>query len=58
MTWAAYHRTADIHGYVDYLAKTYPELCSVQSIGNSKEGRPLKLLRLVVIERRQKSHWS
>ncbi|XP_059617144.1 carboxypeptidase B-like [Phlebotomus argentipes] len=46
MTWSAYHRLSDVHGYLEYLAKTYPELCSVQSIGNSIEGRPLLVLRI------------
>ncbi|XP_055684651.1 carboxypeptidase B-like isoform X2 [Lutzomyia longipalpis] len=46
MTWSAYHRLSDIHGYLEYLANTYPELCSVQSIGNSIEGRPLLVLRI------------
>lgn len=46
MTWSAYHRTADIMGYLEYLAKTYPDLCSVQDIGRTKEGRALKVLRI------------
>lgn len=45
MTWSAYHRHSDMMGYLDYLAKTYPDICSVQDIGQSKEGRPLKVLR-------------
>lgn len=47
MTWSAYHRMEDIVGYLEYLAKTYPDLCSVQDIGKSFEGRPLTVLRLV-----------
>lgn len=31
---------------MDYLAETYPNLCTVETIGNSVEGRPLKLLRI------------
>ncbi|XP_066587843.1 carboxypeptidase B-like isoform X2 [Prorops nasuta] len=46
MEWSSYHRLEDIHGYLDYLAETFPELCSVMSIGNSVEGRPLKVLRI------------
>lgn len=46
LTWKAYHRLTDIHGYLDYLAETYPNLCQVETIGNSVEGRPLKLLRI------------
>ncbi|KAL6429927.1 hypothetical protein ACFW04_007640 [Cataglyphis niger] len=46
MEWTTYHRLADIYGYLDYLAETYPDFCSVQTIGNSIEGRPLKVLRI------------
>lgn len=46
LTWKAYHRLTDIHGYIDYLAETYPNLCTVETIGNSVEGRPLKILRI------------
>ncbi|KAF7992313.1 hypothetical protein HCN44_001638 [Aphidius gifuensis] len=46
MEWSSYHRLDDIHGYLDYLAVTYPSICSVMSIGNSFEGRPLKVLRI------------
>lgn len=47
MTWQAYHKTSDIHGYLDYLAQTYPNLCTVESIGRSVQGRQLKVLRFV-----------
>ncbi|XP_063977152.1 carboxypeptidase B-like isoform X1 [Diachasmimorpha longicaudata] len=46
MEWTSYHHLEDIHGYLDYLSETYPEICSVMSIGNSVEGRPLKVLRI------------
>ncbi|XP_076242094.1 carboxypeptidase B [Calliopsis andreniformis] len=46
MEWTSYHRLEDIHEYLDYLAETFPDVCSVVSIGNSVEGRPLKLLRI------------
>ncbi|KAH0554274.1 hypothetical protein KQX54_009180 [Cotesia glomerata] len=46
MEWSSYHRLEDIHGFLDYLADTFPDLCSVMSIGNSVEGRPLKVLRI------------
>lgn len=46
MTWTNFHQTADIMGYLEYLAKTYPNLCSVQNIGKTIEGRPLKVLRI------------
>ncbi|CAG4952401.1 unnamed protein product [Colias eurytheme] len=46
MTWKQYHRIEDIHGFLDYLAKTYPAIVSVKSIGKSYEGRELKILRI------------
>ncbi|KDR21622.1 carboxypeptidase B-like [Zootermopsis nevadensis] len=46
MTWQSYHRLADIYGYLDYLAQTYPQLVTIQTIGNSIEGRPLKVLKI------------
>ncbi|RZC37365.1 carboxypeptidase B-like [Asbolus verrucosus] len=46
MTWQAYHRYADIQGYLDYLATTYPDLCSVQTIGYSIQNKPIKLLKI------------
>ncbi|XP_043264933.1 carboxypeptidase B-like [Colletes gigas] len=46
MEWSSYHRLEDIHTYLDYLAETFPDVCSVVSIGNSVEGRPLKVLRI------------
>ncbi|XP_033232029.1 uncharacterized protein LOC117183007 [Belonocnema kinseyi] len=46
MEWSTYHRLDDIHGYLDYLAQTFPEICSVMSIGTSVEGRPLKVIRI------------
>lgn len=46
LTWQAYHRLNDIHEYLDYLAGTYPQICTVQTIGNSVQGRPIKLLKI------------
>ncbi|KAF7418990.1 hypothetical protein HZH68_001643 [Vespula germanica] len=46
MEWTSYHRLDDIYGYLDFLAQTYPDVCSVMNIGNSAEGRPLKVLRI------------
>lgn len=43
MEWTSYHRLEDIHGYLDYLADTFPDVCSVVTIGHSVEGRPLKV---------------
>lgn len=46
MTWTAYHRLSDINMYLDFMAKSYPNLCSVQDIGRSIENRALKVLRI------------
>ncbi|XP_058445495.1 carboxypeptidase B-like [Malaya genurostris] len=46
MTWNAYHRLKDIHEWMDYLAKTYPDLCSTNSIGKSFQGRDMKVIRI------------
>ncbi|XP_041982100.1 carboxypeptidase B-like [Aricia agestis] len=46
MTWKQYHRLTDIHGFMDYLAKTYPRIVSVNTIGKSFLGRDLKVLRI------------
>lgn len=46
MTWHAYHKFEDISGYLDYLAETYPQLCSVYTIGKSNQGRDLKVLKI------------
>ncbi|XP_055551619.1 carboxypeptidase B-like [Wyeomyia smithii] len=46
MTWTAYHRLNDIHEWMEYLGKTYPDLCSTKSIGKSFQGRDMKVLRI------------
>lgn len=46
MGWKQYHRVEDIHGFMDFLAKTYPSLVSVKNIGKSFEGRNIKVLRI------------
>lgn len=45
LTWTAYHRVADIYSFIDYMAATYPDLCSTFTIGYSVERRPLKVLK-------------
>lgn len=57
MTWTSYHRLADIYTYIDYLTKTYPELCSQQEIGKSLEGRALKVLRVSNGKSTNKAIW-
>ncbi|KAF5296418.1 hypothetical protein FQR65_LT01405 [Abscondita terminalis] len=46
LTWQMYHRLADINTFLDYLATSYPSLCSLKTIGSSVEGRPLRVLKI------------
>ncbi|KAJ3643793.1 hypothetical protein Zmor_026481 [Zophobas morio] len=46
LTWNYYHNLADIYDYLHYLEATFPKLCTVITIGNSVEARPIKLLRI------------
>ncbi|KAL3273900.1 hypothetical protein HHI36_015324 [Cryptolaemus montrouzieri] len=46
LSWQAYHRLTDIHGYLDYLGETYPQICSVKTIGSSVQGRPIKMIKI------------
>lgn len=57
LTWAKYHRLADIESFIDYLAATYPNLCSVKTIGSSIEGRPLRVLKISSGRPRRKAIW-
>ena len=57
MTFTAYHQLSDIHGFLDYLAQTYPSLCKVYVIGSSVQGRPLKVLRISNGDPRNKAVW-
>ncbi|XP_019868142.1 carboxypeptidase B isoform X2 [Aethina tumida] len=57
LTWQAYHRLNDIYGYMDYLAETYPDLCSVQTIGKSIQGRPIKVLKVSGKKNTKRAIW-
>lgn len=57
MTWTSYHRLVDIYSYMDYLTKTFPDLCSQQEIGKSIQGRPLKVLRVSNGKSTNKAVW-
>ncbi|KAF5296619.1 hypothetical protein FQA39_LY12447 [Lamprigera yunnana] len=46
LTWQMYHRFADINTFLDYLATTYPSLCTLKKIGTSVEGRELRVLKI------------
>lgn len=44
MDWKGYHRLDVIYSFMDELANMYPYLCSVNVIGQSVEGRDLKVI--------------
>ena len=45
MTWDSYHDQDDIEAFLDYLVATY-EFVEVESIGESYEGRPMRVLKV------------
>ncbi len=45
MSWTEYHKQDDIESYLDYLAATY-DFVEVESIGESYEGRPMRVLKV------------
>lgn len=57
MTWQYYHRLEDINSYLDYLAQTYPDIVSVQTIGNSVMGQPLKMIKISSGDPNAKALW-
>lgn len=57
MNWISYHRLNDIYGYLDYLAQTYPQLVTVNTVGTSVEGRPLKYAKISSGQPNAKSFW-
>lgn len=46
LTFERYHKINDIYKYVDYISQEYPELVEIDSIGNSFEGTPLRVIRI------------
>jgi len=44
--WDHYWNLAEMDTWLAGLVATYPDLCSISSIGNSVEGRPIKVLRI------------
>lgn len=57
MTWTSYHRLSDIYSYLDYLSKTYPDLCSQQEIGQSVLNKPLRVLRISNGNKNNRAVW-
>ncbi|XP_066246867.1 carboxypeptidase B-like [Euwallacea similis] len=57
LTWYAYHRLEDLHGYLDYLAETYKDIVTLETIGISVNGRPIKLLKISNKKPGNKAAW-
>lgn len=46
MNWDAYYKFDAISEFLDYSATTYPEICSLETIGKTLEGREIKLIKI------------
>lgn len=46
MDWTSYHPQEDMEAYMDYLVQTYPDLVSTEVIGQSYEGRDMRILKI------------
>nr|XP_026495764.1 uncharacterized protein LOC113400423 [Vanessa tameamea] len=46
INWTEYHRLSVIHSFLDDLEYDFPSICTVGVIGNSIEGRKLKILKV------------
>jgi len=46
MSWDSYHRLDTIYTWMDSLAKRYPQKIRIQTIGESVEGREIKVARI------------
>ncbi len=42
----SYHRTVDIHSYLDGLVAAHPQLATLDDLGDSLQGRELKAIRI------------
>ncbi|XP_031626684.1 carboxypeptidase A1-like [Contarinia nasturtii] len=57
LTWQAYHRLDDIHAFLKHLAKKYPKLCKLITIGETHEKRSLVVLRISSDKPGNKAIW-
>lgn len=44
--WEDYHSLDTIYAWVDSIQLEFPNFISVETIGNSYEGRPIKVIKL------------
>ncbi|XP_060521682.1 carboxypeptidase B-like [Cylas formicarius] len=57
LTWQAYHPLEDIYEYIEYLGQTYPDLVTVQTIGSSVRGNPIKVIKISNGQTGNKAIW-
>ena len=46
MSWDVYHPLEDMYEYMDYLEETFPESVSTEVIGQSYEGRDMRVIKI------------
>jgi carboxypeptidase A4 len=46
MNWDAYFKFDAIYEFLDHIASSHPEICSLQTIGKTVEGREIKLIKI------------
>lgn len=46
MNWIAYHSVATAHEWIESLKAEFPNWVTVEDIGTSFEGRPLKVAKI------------
>ena len=44
--WENYYRLDDIYAWLDTLVEKFPTILKLETIGNSYEGRPIKMITL------------
>lgn len=57
LTWQRYHRYSDHVEYLNYLQSEYPNLVSVVDVGNSIEGRAIKVIKISSGKPNAKAMW-
>lgn len=46
LNWIDYHNYADIYAWLDALKVEFPDYITIEQLGTTFEGRPLKLVKL------------
>jgi murein tripeptide amidase MpaA len=50
----SYHPWEEVHAYMEDLAKEFPDLATISTIGNTYEGRPMKVITMSTDRRAKK----